>query len=489
MWVVTAEAMRELEARWLAETRLPEAVLMERAADAVWRRVGSLAPEGRRVAVLAGPGHNGGDGIAVARMALAAGRDARVVLAADRSRLRPLTAAQLAAFEALGGVVVDVGAASAALDAADVVVDALLGIGSDSAPRGAVAEAIALVTECRVPIVSIDLPSGICSDTGRALGRAVAATHTVTFHGLRWGHVLGAGLENSGVVEVADLGVPRAWTPSGLVATVCDRPRSIAPAKATAYKGTRGHLLVVAGSDAYCGAAVMAAKGAFGGGAGLVTVAGPPSVQAAVLAAVPEAIGTGVEQAMAALERFDGLVVGPGLGHDAAALGSARALIAAFGPRPTVVDADAIGVIGTIAQDGVARSLAITPHVGELARLLGRRTADVKDDLAAAAREAHRRHGCVVVAKAAGAVIAGRAGVRVVLPQTSAIGTAGAGDVLAGLIGALALQMPMDQAAETAVWVHQRAGARAAEGTTRGVAATAVAAELRRCLGELERGH
>lgn len=486
MFVLTSTAIKALESRWSESTNLPTALLMERAAVGVLDALRAEFPTGS-IAVLAGSGNNGGDGIALARLAVSRGQKAVVVLAADPSALRGDAAANLHAARALGVEVVPVHSAEAPdiLHESHVLVDALLGIGQRGEPRGDIALGLAMLRQAaRRNVVAVDVPTGICADTGAIFSEPAEAALTVTFHGLRRAHCLPPAVSRCGRVVVADIGIPLSWSCDG-VDEVVDRAvvgDRWVPLRRDAYKQTRGHVLVVAGSDAWPGAATLCALGAYGAGAGLVTVATTHQAAAAMMAQLPEAMWFSVaELAGADLSRFSSFVIGPGC--DTIHASGWEHVVGEAGDRPVVFDA---GASRWTASTTMPANAIVTPHPGELAALLGVHSRDVLADLPAAAAAAVAKLGAVVVAKTAGAWIVEGRRASWVAPQSSAIGVAGAGDVLAGVIGAIAARHSAGDAARIGAWLHQRAGAIAADGDVSGVRASMIAGALRAAMRELD---
>lgn len=479
MRIVDAAQMRALDRRTIDELGLPGIVLMERAAlgvtDAVRRLVGSTTPNPRSAVVLAGAGNNGGDGSAVARMLGCEGWNVTIVLAADPNRLQSHAALELELARRIGIEVVDVidHRAEAALREADVCVDALLGIGLRDAPCGAVAAAIDLAlriaTERRLPVVSVDVPSGVDADRGRIPGVAIRADLTVTFGLPKWGHLLPPGADHVGTLEVVDIGIPPAFV-SDLAAQTGERIDREAAAKRylrlpdSAHKGDHGHVLVIGGCDRTPGAPVLTALAALRAGAGLATIAGPPTVAGAAHAAAPELMALGREDldpgaVAGARPRFDAIVFGPGLGLSEDAAARLDWLLEVAIDRPVVVDADGLNLLARSGTTALGERWILTPHPAELARLLGCTTAEVCADLVAAARRCSERFGCTVVAKTAGAVIASRDERCYVGPGHPSMATAGSGDVLAGAIAAMAIRHSGPDAAALGTWLHAAAGA------------------------------
>lgn len=459
--------------------------LMERAGRAVASCVRSSAPGGR-IAVVTGKGNNAGDGWVAARLLREAGRDVFVVTCAAPDALSPLAAA--AAERAAAAGVHRVSPASPAdfpdaVSGAAVVVDAVFGIGLTEAPSQPFAAAIDAINGCGAFVVSADVPSGVDSDSGRVPGSAVRANLTVSFTGLKPGLLLYPGAERCGSVSVADVGVPEDCLPSDDVLEVwdgADYRRVLPVAPRDAHKNDRGRVLVVAGSRAYTGAAALAALGAQRMGAGYVTVAVPESIAATMQVKLTSAVVVGLPEnpggtlasktldAVADLSRdHDALVVGPGLTVASGTVLLVRKLVRDL-PLPLVLDADGLNALVDATELLTAREYptVLTPHPGELARLLGTDSAAVQSDrVSSAMRLAGDSRACVL--KGARTVVAG-AGRRVVtLPGNPGMASAGAGDVLAGMTATLLAQgVGPFAAGALAAQLHALAGDAAADELT-----------------------
>jgi len=519
--VLTSEQMRRFDREATARSGLPSLILMENAGRGVAEAVRLRCPPSsvrRVVVILCGGGNNGGDGFVVARHLSGFASEVRVVLAAPRAKVAGDAAVMLGALDGLPGVSLhELPAANDpapwrdALAGADVVVDALLGTGLRDDVRGVMAAGIAAVNQARSAahpplVVAIDVPSGLDADTGRPRGDAIRADLTITMGARKVGLVENpSAVEHIGRLEVADLGVPvsaadvqapRAfWIDEAGV-------RALLPSRAgTAYKGDAGHLLVVAGSAGKSGAAALVGEAGLRAGAGLVTVASTAAGQAALDAKVVEVMtgryadgddaDAGSFEAVAALlarPHVRALALGPGI-----PIGPGmRALVerlAAEVSQPVVIDADGLNLLG-----GAAAAIAIlaraagprilTPHPGEMARLTGRSSADVQGDRLGCARAFAAASRAVVVLKGPRTLIVTPDGDAYVNPAIEpALGTAGSGDVLTGVIGGLLAQgLPPLDAAIAGTYLHGRAGTRArsvhgAPGTIAGDLPRAVAAE------------
>ena len=486
--VLGSRAMRAADAEAI-RGGTPSAVLMENAAEALVRALERAFPDWKRVVVVCGPGNNGGDGLAAARLLTSAGVAASVFTLRDPGDYRGDAAANAAR---AGRVGLSLRALSdpagfarlaGALRECDGIVDALFGTGLARALTGNARRAVGALNASGKPIVAADLPSGLSADRGAALGPAVRATLTVAFAAPKPCHVLPPASGFCGAVFVADIGIPRAALDKRadrVWLTEAEDVRELLPPRPLdTHKSDFGSLAVVAGSRGKTGAAILAARGALRGGAGLVTVLCAGSLAPLVVASLPEAMTSslpesagalsadGAPAAVRALRGFDAAVVGPGLSTSAETVRFLETIVA--GTRlPLVADADALNAFA-----GRPRFFArhrgpvvLTPHPGEAGRLLGRSTADVQADRLGAARSLARRSGAVCVLKGARTLIAAPSGEVVVNPTgTPLLATAGTGDVLAGLLGALiAGGLPAFDAAVAGVWLH---GAAAEELTGR----------------------
>ncbi|MEO6775795.1 MAG: NAD(P)H-hydrate dehydratase [Kofleriaceae bacterium] len=463
--VVTASEMRALDKATIEDIGIPAITLMETAGRAVAAAAGAMSAG--PFAIVCGPGNNGGDGFVTARVLCAGGRDATVYLAAPRAKLTGDAAIQLQILERSGGVVrmIDTPATLAqladAIAGAGLVVDALFGVGLARTIEGHFAEVVATINRGRSRL-ALDIPSGLDADTGRVLGAVVRADRTVTMAAYKVALAGAPGFAYCGAVEVCDIGVP-----PGLVETQGLRAGLIGPRDLVLprgalldHKGTRGHVLIVAGMPGMRGAGRLAANAALRAGAGLVTLAAEGEL------AADDSIMTrtlGEDPLGLVLDGKAAVVIGPGLGRsERAARWVGDVLVAGV---PAVVDADALnliaGVTGALAKAN--GPIVITPHPGEAARLLGTDVRTIEADRLAAARALAARTRTVVVLKGARTIVCdGTLGddfCSINPTGGPALATGGSGDVLAGVIGALLAQgLTAVDAARTGVYVHGRAG-------------------------------
>lgn len=482
----TAAQVREFDRLAIEQFDLPGEVLMERAGQAAFAALREAWPGVRRVVVLVGTGNNGGDGFVVARLAAAAGCDVTVLQLGERDRLHGDAALNAGRWRATGGRWHDFDGLP---KDADLVVDAMLGTGLEREVAGRFADAIADLNARRVPVVALDMPSGLHADSGRILGCAVRADLTVTFIGFKRGMFTADGPDCCGRIVFAGLEVPaRVFASTVLSARRIDWRKQVgrlAPRRRNSHKGHYGHVLVIGGNQGYGGAARLAAEAALRVGAGLVSLATRAAHVAAVLAARPEIMVHAADEPAV----VDGLLasasvvaVGPGLGSDAWADSVCQRALAT--DLPLVVDADALA---RVSAAGMRRDdWVLTPHPGEAARMLACPTVDVTADRFAALERLQGRFGGHVVLKGAGTLVASPGSVPPALCSDGNPGMAcgGMGDVLTGVIAGLMAQgLDPRDAAETGVCLHAAAGDRAAcDGGERGLLATDLVDRLRGCV-------
>jgi hydroxyethylthiazole kinase-like uncharacterized protein yjeF len=462
-----------------------------------------------RVVVVCGAGSNGGDGFVVARHLLSRGAQVEVFLAANAEQVTGESRINLDSYVDLGGALseipsgADLSPLKSALDLADLSVDAVFGTGLDRPIVGHLADVVRALASASCRMVALDVPSGLHADSGSALGAVVQADDTVTFGHLKIGLLTPEGARLAGRVHVVDLGIPdRAILDRvGHLAEVI-RPELVgallAPREANLHKYRAGNVLVVAGSSGKVGASVLCARGALRAGAGLATICTWPDAAASLDARAVEQMTLRLDEARLeasvdeALEGRGAVAIGPGLGlGDAARRVIERVLLRWEGTK--VVDADALTCFQ--GRPEVLRSapgkLVLTPHAGELGRLLGRSAQAIEADRFGAVTEAARITGAIVVLKGARTVVATPEGhMHVCMAGNPALATAGAGDVLAGVIAALSCALGDALTASCAgVLVHALAADRwrARVGTDRGLLASEVADEVPEVIARLQR--
>jgi NAD(P)H-hydrate epimerase len=443
--------------------------------------------------------------LVVARRLQASGFEPSTVLLCEPSRLRGDAYRQYTAFAEAGGTCASLGndsmlgALDEALDSAEGIVDAIFGTGLDREVGGMQRLAIEHMNAAKVPCVSLDLPSGLDADTGVPRGAAVRAEVTVTFAHLKRGLVTPLGQAHAGRVEVVDIGIPenlvRELGYGAALLEASDAALAVVPRTSLSHKGSSGRVLVIAGSEGKIGAALLAAHGALRAGAGLVTMAARPDVAAALEGRVLEAMTAridpnAVEASLAALlERTDVVVIGPGLGLSDLSARCVERVVLDW-PGTVVVDADAIthfkGRAGDLAR--AKGKLILTPHPGEMARLLDSSTSAVEADRFGALGGAVERTAATVLLKGSSTLV-GAPGQKITVNPTGhpVLATGGSGDVLSGVIAALSIGGDPFRSACTGAYVHGRAAEELAgeRGVDRGILAHEIADQVPRVLAAL----
>lgn len=421
---------------------------MQSAGEALARAVNGA----RRVAVLCGKGNNGGDGFVAARMLTGQGVDVSLFAEDSSTGDAQVHRAALAGC----GLTVQPLAAFSSDTRFDVLLDCLLGTGAKGAPRGAVAEAIARINASEAETIACDIPSGVDADTGEVAGAAVRAVRTVTFAALKPGLLLYPGAEYAGKVTVADIGIPKTLLNSlENEVTTADWVRTVLPPRTQnrdANKGAFGRLLIIAGSDNMPGAAALSAMSALRGGCGLVYVAIDGPARTAFSSLVPEAVLASRSEIPELLSRVNAVAIGPGLGRAGETLALVESVLKET-KLPVVVDAD--GLAGLAPH----QKLVITPHPGEAAELLGSSTKEVQANREQSVRALSEKYGAVALLKGARTLIATEGQLFYNREGSVALATAGSGDVLTGVIGALlAGGLSPLEATRVGAWLHARAG-------------------------------
>jgi ADP-dependent NAD(P)H-hydrate dehydratase / NAD(P)H-hydrate epimerase len=442
-----ADEMRAVDAWAIQEQGVPSLDLMERAGAGLARVTAAVA-RGGPIRVVVGKGNNGGDGLVAARALRADGHQVDVLAAAELDELRGDARANL---ERLAGGPPEPFAPER-LAGSGAVVDALLGTGFEGSPRAPLSAAIAAINGQDAPVVACDVPSGVNASSGEVEGEAVRAVATATFHGSKLGLHVDPGKDHAGRVEVIDIGVPRGAPIGERAGLISDRVLDLYPRRArTGNKFVSGLVVVAGGSVGLTGAPTMAARSAARAGAGYVQVAVPEPVQQTVdlrlleemSRGLPDADGShssaGIRDVEQMAERAGAVVLGPGLGRTRAAGDFARGVARAV-TVPLLIDADGLnayaGRLGLLRERQAPTVL--TPHEGELGRLLGRDSEEIARHRVASAREAAEYSHAVVLLKGDDTIVALPSGELAVSPGgTRALATAGTGDVLSGLIGAL----------------------------------------------------
>ncbi len=484
-----AAQVRELDRIAIQEYGIPGATLMERAGAAAFALIRERWPDAEALTVLCGIGNNGGDGYVVARLAREAGMEVTLLQLGDPARLAGDALAAARRFGDAGGRVEGY---QGLPRGPGVIVDAVFGTGLEREVAGRWRDALEAVNRSRAPVLAIDIPSGLHSDTGQVLGVAVRADATISFIGLKQGMFTGQGPACCGEIRFDALRVPAViYSREILSARRLDWARQatlLQPRSRSAHKGAFGHLLVVGGELGFSGAAHLAGEAAARVGAGLVSVATRPEHAACLNAGRPELMCHGVtggDDLGPLLARATVVAVGPGLGRSA----WGRALLGRVleSRLPLVVDADGLNLL---AADPLRRNdWVLTPHPGEAARLLGCSVTEIEADRFEAVARLQSRYGGVALLKGAGTLVRDDPGrpPGVCSDGNPGMASGGMGDVLTGVIGGLLAQgREPAEAAELGVCLHAAAGDRAAREGERGLLASDLMLHLRRLLGEAE---
>jgi ADP-dependent NAD(P)H-hydrate dehydratase / NAD(P)H-hydrate epimerase len=484
-----AEAMRAVD-RWAIEQQgVPGLELMERAGEGVAREVSRRVPDGLAT-VLCGKGNNGGDGLVVARLLRESGREVAVVCVAPPEEYRGDAAENLKRLPGKTPLALEDAAAREAIAHAAVIVDALLGTGFAGEPHGPAAQAIDAINDAAAPVVAVDVPSGVDASSGVVAGAAVSAAATVTFHAAKPGLWIMPGKAHAGTVETIEIGVPRGAALEARIGLISASVCELLPKRAgDTTKFASGQVVIAGGSRGLTGAPRMASHASMRAGAGYVIACVPASLQDVLAAAAtPELMTRGLAEqdgslAPAAVEeviqniRPDGaLALGPGLGRSDGAVAFAR-MLAGGAHAPLVLDADGLNAHAgrLLALRARQAPTVLTPHAGELGRLLELDSKEIERERLRHVRAAAEQAGAIVVLKGDDTLVATPSGeVAVSRGGSPALATAGTGDVLTGVIAALLAQrVDPFTAAAAGVWLHAEAGREAArrQGAAEGVIA------------------
>jgi len=464
-YLVTAEEMKEYDSNTTDRIGIPGMVLMERAALAAMEYILKRWEKGSAL-ILAGVGNNGGDGLALARLLSEKGWQTEVWCVGDPEKGTVQWKAQR---HILAGYPVNF-SSNPQKNEYTIMVDALFGVGLSREITGEYARAISEFQRRKGFKLALDIPSGVDSDTGGIRGIAVQADASITFGFMKRGLGLYPGCERAGEIVLADIGITERsfFGREPETFTFAEEPGKLLPVRAgDGNKGTFGKILLVAGSVNMAGAAVLAAKAAYRTGAGMVKVITPEENRVILQTAVPEALyGTQWELADG-LEWADVIVIGPGIGKSQSAVSSLRQVLK-FGKKPLVIDADGLNLLSEndelqqllAVQEEKGRKVVLTPHVGELSRLTGVPARELKQSLKKYGTELAKRFHVIVTAKDARTFVCREKGSAYLnLCGNSGMATAGSGDVLAGITGALlAQEEDAFMAAALAVYLHGKAG-------------------------------
>lgn len=479
----TAAQTRELDRTAIEEQGIPGFELMSRAGQVAFNVLKEKWPGANHIIVFCGAGNNGGDGYIVASLAQRAGMKVQVVQLASPGKLKG--DALLAYEQAQADQVPMEPWQPGGQFAADVIVDAMLGTGLHGAVREPYLSAIKTINSSGIPVLAVDIPSGLGSDTGQVLGQAVQANATVSFIGMKQGLLTGKAPQLCGKLFYGRLAVPDevfAQIPNSSVAVTRDWVATHFPKRPRdAHKGQNGHVLVVGGDLGMGGAAAMAAEAAGRCGAGLVTVITRPEHVAPILSRRPESMVLGCDEGtniQSAINKASVIVAGPGIGRGRWGAFLLEQVLASS--LPVVLDADGLNYLAALVEQSPETTQrgnwVLTPHPGEAARLLGVETQAIQENRFAAVENLANRFQGIVLLKGAGTLVKAHGKLaRVITTGNPGMATGGMGDVLSGVIGALIAQgLSLSDAASAGGWLHGRAADLAVEhgGGERGLMAT-----------------
>ena len=479
-----AEQVRAMDQYAIKQLGISGTVLMERAGTAAFALVQRRWPQVRTLVVVCGTGNNGGDGFVLARLAAEAGLDVRVLLLGDSNHLQ---GDALAAFQRLQSVDIEPVAFDAdLLTLCDLVVDAILGIGLQGPVEGERRQAIDALNQTGLPILALDIPSGLNADTGEVQGVALKASVTLSFVGIKRGLYAGQAPDYCGEIAFDNLSLPDTVYATQAVEAqrmqYDDFKPLLVPRERNAHKGHFGHVLVIGGELGYTGAARMAGEAAARIGAGLVSIGTRASHAAGLNAGRPELMVHGLEddttfQRLA--ERANVIAIGPGLGQGE--WGQQMLNLAIESGLPLVVDADALNILSQSPQQ--YRKWILTPHCGEAARMLGQSTQEIQRNRFAAVTTLQQSYGGIAILKGAGTLVAHtQSPIFLCSAGNPGMASGGMGDVLTGVIaGLLAQGIGLQDAACLGVCLHAAAGDAAAKAAgERGLLATDLMSWVRR---------
>lgn len=456
-----ADQVKHLELEAAAKVGVSKFELMQRAGKAVFERCVSLQPNSETYLVLVGVGNNAGDGYITALNAVNGGK--KVILCAvdpQREVTGDVARAQKAWLDNGGKVeAFD----PQLIERCDLIIDALLGIGIVGIIRNEFADVIDAINHSNVPVVSVDLPSGLDADTGESLGRCIQADITITFIGIKLGLTTGAGKQSCGQLIFEDLGIGKAFAEiarSDASALDIAHFKGLAPRPVHSHKGTYGRLLCVGGNSGMAGAIRLSAEAALRSGTGLVKVYAHESSKIQISAGRPEIMVTSTHLDEA-LDWATCIVIGPGLGQDDWSKATYESVLnyCQNNPKPMVIDADALNIMATTASFITIDDCVMTPHSGEAARLLNVSVDEVEDNRFVFARQVAERYHATCVLKGAGTIIDDEQNSWVCRHGNPGMATAGMGDVLTGIIGSLMAQsVDTNLACQYGVSLHAKAG-------------------------------
>ncbi len=487
MKVANAEEMQELDRKAIETYRIPGMILMENAGKGAAEAISHRFPDiqKKKVAIIAGKGNNGGDGFVIARYLLNQGVAVRVYLLTDPKGLRGDAETNYSIFQRMKGEVISVASSKdyvkvkKDLEKFDILVDGIFGTGLDAEVRGYYREVIDHLNTLQRPIVAIDIPSGLNANTGKPLGTAIRASLTVTFGLPKVGHLIPPGLDYVGEVKVIDIGLPRRLVEEEKISTYLLEKKEIrrwlsVPRNPDTHKGDYGHLLVIAGSVGKTGAAAMACQAALRMGAGLVTLAIPKSLNGILEMKLTEVMTEplpetpkqtlslrGLSAILRLCENKRAVIIGPGIGTYKETQSLVVKLVKAL-DLPIILDADGLTALATQPKilPTANHSLILTPHPGEMARLIRSQVKEVLEDRMELSRNFSQSFHVHLVLKGHPTLISTPKGEVFINPTGNpGMASGGTGDVLTGMIGGLVCQgFEILPSVQIAVYLHGMAG-------------------------------
>lgn len=480
----TADQVRELDRLAIEEHGIPGSTLMARAAEAVFKVLGTRWAGAKNIAIVCGAGNNAGDGFVLARIAAPLGWNVTAFLVANPEAY---TGDAREAFQNLNGLQVVIKEFSQDdLSTFDLIVDAVFGSGLNRPVEGKFKDAVEAIVRSGKPVLAIDMPSGLNADTGNIMDAAVKAHATVTFVGLKRGLFTSHGPELAGEIFFDALGVPSeiyVKVPATTIRITDDEVKDkLPPRPKNSHKGSFGHVLIVGGDSGMVGAACLASEAALRTGAGLVSLATRKHHALELIARRPEIMVHGVEKPKELdklIERATVIAVGPGLGQEKWGESLFKKVLDC--DKPLVIDADALNLLGKSKMH--RDNWILTPHSGEAARLLGIKNADIQKDRFAAVQNLHKTYGGIIVLKGCGTLVFdGNGPIALCTAGNPGMASGGMGDALMGIITALAAQrLTLFDAAKIGTYLHAKAGDAAAQNGERGT----LASDLLDCLRKI----
>jgi len=483
----SAEAVRNLDAIAINEFNISAYELMKRAGKALFNHLQNRYPIAKHIVVVCGAGNNAGDGYVVAKLAMQSGLDVSVVSLIDPAKLQGDAKTAWKDWHSLSHQPVKF--SQGLVDQADVVIDALLGTGLQRDLEGKWAETVQLINQSDTPVIAVDIPSGLCADTGRVAGCAIRATSTMSFIGLKKGQLTHLGVDHCGELLFDGLSIPegvyKRQPPQAICLDWAKLRHQLKPRKHSMHKHQCGHVIVLGGDKGMPGAARMAAEAALRAGAGLVTIVSHEEHAAVMLSGRPEIMLSATDDGHVSselLNKATAIVIGPGM---ADSIWSRNLLSAALQSHaPKLIDAGALRLLSE-EDDGRRDDWVLTPHPGEAASLLGESTSVVQDSRFTSVELLQQKYGGYMVLKGAGSLLQSPISANEKLPQVCPYGnpgmaSAGMGDVLSGVIGSfLAQDYGFELASQLGVCVHSLAGDLAAKDGQTGLLASDLFAHIR----------